>query len=116
MPQMRKTSMAVVLALTACNLAVAGASPALAADVPSPKVPVMIVGLAHFVTHNDLHNSQFGDVQNPAFQGQIKLVLSGLATFHPTKVFIEGPYGNVSIKDKYKRYLQGTYDLGSNEI
>lgn len=116
MLQVTKPGLTAVLALTASALVLAGARPALTADVPSPKASVMIVGLAHFVAHNDLHNSQFGDVQNPAFQSQIKLVLSDLAAFHPTKVFIEGPYGDASIKDKYKRYLQGTYELGSNEI
>lgn len=116
MPRKIMTGLAAVVALTASILALAIAPPVFAANPASSRVPVMIVGLAHFVAHNDVHNSQFGNVESAAFQDQIKKLLDALASFQPTKVLIEGPYADSPIKDKYKRYLEGTYTLGSNEI
>ncbi|MGH8377613.1 MAG: DUF5694 domain-containing protein [Gammaproteobacteria bacterium] len=98
------------------SFALMGSQYANAAEAGSHRIPVMIVGLSHFVAHADLHNSKFVDVMSPEHQKQIEQVVRDLARFKPTKVMIEQPYGDAKIVQQYQEYLNGTYKLGANEV
>lgn len=87
-----------------------------AAGADHGRVLVMIVGVSHFASHEDLHNSKFGDIMSPEHQRQIAEVVRSLARFHPTKVLIEQPYGDEKILAQYQRYLGGQFTLGTNEV
>lgn len=87
-----------------------------AAAAGTHRIPVMIVGLAHFVAHADLHNSKFVDIMSPKHQEQIKDVVKNLARFKPTKVMIEQPYGDTKIVAQYQQYLNGKFKLSANEV
>lgn len=104
-----------VVAMT--GLAMASIAPAaLAEDVATDRIPIMIVGLAHLVAHNDIHNSNFDDPLSPKRQAQIIAAMDRLAPFHPTKVLVEGKYGDPIWAERYQQYLNGTLTLGANEI
>ena len=89
---------------------------AMAADLPPPRPQIMIVGVAHFVSKHDVHNSNIDDMLSPERQKQIQDVLDHLAKFKPTKVMIEQANGRTEITDRYQQYLKGNYTLGANEI
>lgn len=89
---------------------------ACAAEAGHGRIPVMIVGLSHFASHEDLHNSKLGDVMSPEHQREIEEVIRSLARFHPTRVMIEQPYGDKNIIEQYQRYLHGQFTLGTNEV
>jgi hypothetical protein len=76
---------------------------------------IMIVGVAHLVAKTDLHNSSFDDPLGLERQKQIAEFIARLATFHPTKVMIEAPFGNTEIQEQYQQYLKGAYDLGASQ-
>ncbi len=87
-----------------------------AAAPESAKAQVMIVGVAHLVARNDVHNSQFTDSPlSPKRQAQIADIIGRLVHFHPTKVLIEGAMENPVFAQRYSRYLNGTYALPANE-
>lgn len=77
---------------------------------------VMIVGVAHFVSHRDVHNSKLADIMSPAHQEEIKTVVDNLLKFAPTKVMIEQPIGSETIGQQYQKYLAGDFTLGPNEV
>ncbi len=80
------------------------------------KPQVMIVGVAHLVAKNDLHNATWRDDSLAApMQAQIATVVSRLATFRPTKVMIEADPNDPKYVERYKAYLAGAYRLGPNE-
>lgn len=91
-------------------------SPAYAAGTDAHRIPVMIVGLSHFASHEDLHNSKLADIMSPEHQREIREIVRNLARFHPTKVMIEQPYGDAKIVRQYRRYLKGRFMLGTNEV
>jgi hypothetical protein len=77
----------------------------------------MIVGVAHLVAKNDVHNSTFTDSPLSAGrQGQVREVVDRLARFKPTKVLIEETYGDPVWNQRYLQYRAGTYTLGANEV
>ncbi len=82
-----------------------------------PTASVMIVGVAHLVAKNDVHNSTFTDSPLSASrQAQIKEVVARLARFKPTKVLIEETYGDPVWNQRYLQYRAGTFALGANEV
>lgn len=82
----------------------------------APRRKIMIVGVAHLVAKNDLHNSSFDDPLGAERQKQIADFIGRLAAFHPTKVMIEAPFGDTKVQEQYEQYLKGSYELGANEI
>lgn len=97
-------------------LSVASSSLVMADGLPQQQPQIMIVGVAHFVSKHDAHNSNFDDMLSPERQKQIQDVLNHLAKFKPTKVMIEQASGRTEITDRYQQYLKGNYVLGANEI
>src|SRR5580704_13882963 len=90
---------------------------ATAPPAPNPvKAQVMIVGIAHLVARNDVHNSQFTDSPlTPKRQAEIAEVLERLGKFHPTKVLIEATAGDSTFAERYAAYLKGSYTLPADE-
>jgi hypothetical protein len=87
------------------------------ATAPKPvQAQVMIVGVAHFLSRRDVHNSKFTDSPlSSKRQVQIADIVRRLGHFHPTKVLIEVTMGNPVITESYSRYLRGTYALPADE-
>lgn len=84
---------------------------------PAPRAQIMIVGVAHLVARNDIHNTVFTDSPlSPKRQAQIADIVAHLARFHPTKVLVEATFGDPKFPNEYRRYLAGRFTLGSNEI
>ena len=76
----------------------------------------MILGVAHFVSRRDSHNSKFTDSPlSPKRQRQIADIVRRLDHFHPTKVLIEFTMGNPVFTERYSRYLKGAYALPGGE-
>jgi hypothetical protein len=83
----------------------------------SPRIPVMIVGVAHLVAHRDVHNSTFtDDPLSPKRQAQIDDVVARLARFSPTKVLVEGRQGDAVLEKRYRDYVAGSFTLPANEV
>ncbi len=84
---------------------------------PAPTATVMVLGVAHLVARRDVHNSVFEDSPlSPKRQAQIAAVVERLARFHPTKVLIEGSFGDPVYAERYRQYLAGQFKLPANEI
>ena len=78
---------------------------------------VMVVGIAHLVRRRDVHNSVFqDDPLSPKRQAQIAAIVNRLARFHPTKVLVEAPMGDTSYTNAYRRFRQGRFQLGPDEV
>jgi len=103
----------VSVAIAALLLLMSGVAPAAA---QTPKTEVMVVGVAHLVARNDVHNSVYqDDPLSPKRQRQIDDIIVHLAQFHPTKVLIEADFGETEYADNYRSYLAGHYALGAEE-
>lgn len=85
------------------------------AGVPQ-RTPVMLVGVTHLVSKNDLNNSPNIDALDPQRQTQIEDLIRHLVPFKATKVMIEAPFGDARFQERYKQYLKGERTLGANEI
>ncbi len=112
MPETLARLVALIMTLVVCSAQTPKAPPS------SPSAAsVMIVGVAHLVAKNDVHNSTFTDSPlSAARQAQIRDVVDRLARFKPTKVLIEETYGDPVWNQRYLQYRAGTYALGANEV
>jgi uncharacterized protein DUF5694 len=85
-------------------------------DAAEAKPQVMILGVAHLVSHHDIHNSQFsGDPLSPDRQAQIAEIVARLGRFHPTKVLIEAPADDPRYAQRFTDYAAGRYVLPPSE-
>ena len=88
-----------------------------AGQAQPPRVPVMILGVAHLVAHKDVHNSTFvDDPLSPKRQAEIEDVVAHLARFAPTKVLIEAPAGKAVFAQRYRKFIAAKFALPANEI
>lgn len=77
---------------------------------------VMVVGVAHFDAHADVHDASWGSsVFSPGMQRQIARIIDALAKFKPNKVMIEAQATNPVFVQRYEAYRRGQYRLGANE-
>ena len=82
-----------------------------------PTAKVMLLGVAHLDSKNDVHNSVFEDSPlSPKRQEQIADIIQRLSKFHPTKVLVEAPMDNPKIAERYQQFLAGQFMLPANEI
>jgi Family of unknown function (DUF5694) len=80
-------------------------------------VPILFLGVYHMNNPGlDAVNLQADDVLSAKRQKEIDQLVGRLATFKPTKIAIEGQYGDSYWPDRYKKYVAGQYTLGRNEI
>lgn len=83
----------------------------------SSRAQVLVLGVAHLVSRNDVHNSTFEDSPlTRKRQLQIAEVVRRLARFRPTKVLVESPFGDPALNQKYRAYLGARFPLPANEI
>ncbi|MCG3087309.1 DUF5694 domain-containing protein [Sporosarcina cyprini] len=81
------------------------------------KPKVMLVGMFHMGNTPDLYKTETDDLLSPARQREIIEVVERLDAFKPTKVVVEmEKKHNEWLNDKYKSYLEGTYELEVCEI
>ena len=77
---------------------------------------VMVVGVAHFDAHADVHDASWGSsVFSPVMQSQIARIIDALARFKPNKVMIEARATDPVYVQRYQAYRHGRYRLGPNE-
>ena len=94
-----------------------------AVTVPPPecqtsndRIAVLLVGSYHMANPGlDRFNLEADDVLTPRRQAEIEAVISRLATFRPTKVAIEAPYGSQSVASAYREYVRDARALRRNE-
>src|SRR6478736_4388739 len=79
---------------------------------------VLVVGTYHMSNPRlDAVNVTADDVLAPKRQHEIEQLAAKLATFRPTKVAVEIPYGRDSVSNSlYQRYLAGTHALDRTEM
>lgn len=79
---------------------------------------VLVVGTYHMSNPRlDPVNVTADDVLAPKRQREIEQLAAKLATFRPTKVAVEIPYGRDSVSNSlYRQYLAGTYALDRTEM
>jgi hypothetical protein len=104
------------------------AGPMRSAETCAPgRTALMILGSYHMSNPGlDTHNIRVDDVRSPHRQAEIREVVKALGRFHPTKVAIESPFkgsgwragtnqSDMSEAARYTAYLQGRYELASDE-
>lgn len=110
--QVMPLSAAALLALIGASVRVAQSRRAKQA----PSTKVMILGVAHLESKNDVHNSVFEDSPlSPKRQRQIEDIIRHLSRFRPTKVLIEAPMDDPRFTEQYRQFLAGQYTLPANE-
>jgi hypothetical protein len=87
-----------------------------AAACASAKSPIMILGMYHMSNPGlDAVNTEADDVLLPRRQKEIADLVNRLARFRPTKIAVEAPYRSTAVPERYKRYVEGTYQLSRDE-
>lgn len=80
------------------------------------KVPLMLLGSYHMGNPGqDMFNLEADDVLSPKRQAEIEAVVQKLATFKPTRIAVEAPFGDSATQARYRQYLTGQYELGRGE-
>lgn len=64
----------------------------------------------------DAINVEADDILSERRQKEIAELLDKLALYKPTKIAIEADYKSTHWQERYKKYLNGDYKLGRNEI
>ena len=105
-------------AVTLGALLPATSQPAPAEKPAAPaRTEVLVLGVFHMSNPGrDIFNMQADDVLAPKRQAEIAQVTAALASFHPTKIAVEGDIGDDRIPKRYADYLAGTHELTRNEI
>lgn len=85
------------------------------AAAPATAPQVMVVGVYHFVSKNNLFSMDVDDPMSPRRQAEIEELATRLAAFHPTKVVLEQTSGTSDIEKHYLDYLQGRWPLQPSE-
>ena len=79
-----------------------------------PKAQVMVLGVFHLVSTNNMFTQKQGDTLTPKRQREIEEVVERLRTFRPTKIAVEHCEKG-KLNDNYRDYLQGKYVLTADE-
>lgn len=86
-------------------------------DAAQPRAQVLLLGVAHLEARRDIHNAAFTDSPlSSGRQAQIADIVARLARFRPTKVLVEGSFGNPVFAQRYRQYLAGKFALPANEV
>ncbi|QTD40106.1 DUF5694 domain-containing protein [Sporosarcina sp. Te-1] len=85
--------------------------------IENAKPKVMVVGMFHMGETPDQYKVEVDNLLSEKRQREIGEVVERLGAFKPTKVAVElEKKHNEWLNDKYKSYLEGTYELEVNEI
>jgi hypothetical protein len=85
-------------------------------DEPEP-AEVMLFGVFHFANPgHDVVKTEQINVMTAENQAYLEALADRIAGFNPTKILLEYPPEiNEKFQQRYQDYLDGTYELGSNE-
>jgi len=85
--------------------------------IENVKPRVMLVGMFHMGETPDMYKVEVDNLLSEKRQREIGEVVDRLGEFKPTKIAVElEKKHNVWLNDKYKSYLEGTYELEVCEI
>lgn len=87
-----------------------------AANKPSIKAQVMMLGVYHFTAKNDVYNADVDNMLSQKRQAELADLIAHLREFKPTKIIIEAPYGDVKQNERYAQYLAGKLELSGDEV
>jgi len=99
-------------------LAAAIYGPLTALAETDPPAEVMLFGVFHFANpgHDVVKTDQL-NVMTPENQTYLDELASRIAAFHPTVILLEfDPADEASMQERYRQFLDGRYEPGSNEI
>jgi Family of unknown function (DUF5694) len=79
---------------------------------------VMLFGVFHFANPgHDLVKTDQIDVMSKENQAYLEALTARISKFNPTVVLLEfDPEREAEMQERYRRYLEGSYDLPSNEV
>lgn len=93
------------------------ALPAATAQQPPP-AQVMLFGVFHFANPgHDVVKTQQIDVMTGESQAYLVALADRVSKFNPTVVLLEfGPERDSEMQERFRQYIDGTYELPSNEV
>lgn len=81
-----------------------------------PRIEVLLLGSYHMSNPGaDQFNLESDDVLAPRRQAEIKALVDRLATFRPTKVAVEAPWGDTATVARWEAYRDGGLELRRSE-
>ena len=88
------------------------------APAEEPQAEVMLFGVFHFANPgNDVVKNKQINVMTPENQAYLERLAQRIAEFQPTVLLLEfDPADEARVQERYAQYLDGEYELGSNEI
>lgn len=91
---------------------------AIATAEDRPLAQVMLFGVFHFASPGlDVIKTDQIDVMTDENQAYLEALSEGLSTYDPTVVLLEfPPEREPEIQERFRRYVAGNYQLGSNEV
>lgn len=76
---------------------------------------IALLGTFHFAGSSDMAGIKADDISSTKRQKEIQELVDALATYKPTKVVLEYPYGKTKLDSLYQLYLKGKHTLTLNE-
>ncbi len=79
---------------------------------------VMLLGVYHFASNNDMMKTRKDDVMSERRQKEIKDLAAKLKAFNPDKIFVEWKQSQRGrlLDSTYALYLEGKFELQANEV
>ena len=79
---------------------------------------VMLLGVYHFASNNDMMKTRKDDVMSEKRQKEVKDLAAKLKAFNPDKIFIEWKESQRGrlVDSTYALYLEGKFELQANEV
>lgn len=84
----------------------------------SSKKQVMLLGVYHFASNNDMIKSKLDDVTTDKRQLELADLANKLQKFKPDKIFIEWNYSRngIFLDSTYDAYINNNFELRNNEV
>jgi hypothetical protein len=112
-----RSVLAFALAMGSAITALAQQAAAQKPEPPAARAQVLVLGVYHMSNPgHDIFNMKADDVLAPKRQAEIAQLIEVLKRFHPTKIAVEGNFGDDHIPKRYAEYLAGKHELTRNEI
>ena len=84
-------------------------------QIADEKPEIALLGTFHFAGSPDLLSLDTKDLSSPKRQQEIEALVESLASYKPTKIILEYPYGNNRLDSLYRLYRSGNHQLTINE-
>jgi hypothetical protein len=106
-----------VTTLCALVIFLSAGSPAATAEEQSP-AQVMLFGVFHFANpQRDVVKTDQINVMTEENQAYLEALSDKLSKYNPTVVLLEfGPEREAEMQEQFRKYVDGTYQLSSNEV